>query len=88
MKAKAKVYRGIEYVIEGELPVSQQALLAATNTIERIKILVDGEIIANCILYKDYSAWYHTTVAQELASTRPVQEETITVRLALNKGFY
>jgi hypothetical protein len=58
MKVKANLYRGIEYVVIDDLPVNQQKLLAANPAIERIKILVEGQIKSNCIQYAAYELWF------------------------------
>ena len=58
MKVKASLYRGIEYVVEDDLPVNQQKLLAANPSIERIKILIEGQIKSNCIQFDAYELWF------------------------------
>lgn len=59
MKAKAKTFKGIDYVQLSELPLEQRQILS--NTINRkiiIKILVSGKILNDCIQFKDYISWY------------------------------
>jgi hypothetical protein len=59
MKVKANLYRGIEFVVEDDLPVNQQKLLAANYSIERIKIAIEGKIKSNCIQYSTYELWFN-----------------------------
>lgn len=61
MKVAAKVYKGIEFIGIDELPSKQQVLLSENKTIERIKILIDGKIVSNCVQYQHYTTWYSTT---------------------------
>lgn len=87
MKAKAKFFRGIEYVVETELPENQQAILGESNALERIKILIDGKIIGNCFSYEAYSLWYHSVYIQKSVGPKPIQQEAFTVSVeALNKA--
>lgn len=65
MKAKANLYRGIEYVVEDDLPVNQQMLLAANPAVERIKISIDGQIKSNCIQYAAYELWFTSVFKPE-----------------------
>lgn len=56
---KPKLYKGIEYVQLKELPGDQQARIKESLNQELfIKILVNGELHQDCILYKDYSYWF------------------------------
>jgi hypothetical protein len=68
MKAKVNLYRGIEYVVVDDLPINQQKLLAANPSLERIKILIEGQIKSNCIQYAAYELWF-------IAVYRPEQEK-------------
>jgi hypothetical protein len=80
MKVNSKFYKGIEYVVVGELPVEQQSLLDQKNTIERIKILMDGKVIGNCISYQLYVDWYHTTYnmhKQRVAMAKAQPQESL-----------
>ncbi len=59
MKAKAKIYKGIEYIQISELPLEQREILS--NSLNKniiIKILVGGKILNDCVQFKDYDAWY------------------------------
>lgn len=57
----SKNYKGIEYIQLADLPREQQEQMQKTLNREfYIKILVNGEIISNCVQYKDYRKWYET----------------------------
>lgn len=63
----SKIYKGIEYIQLNDLPREQQEKMQKTLNREfYIKILVNGEIISNCIQYKDYRNWYETVFRQSL----------------------
>jgi hypothetical protein len=54
-----KLYKGIEYVRLKELPEDQQIKIKESlNQDLFIKILVNGQLHQDCILYKDYSYWF------------------------------
>jgi hypothetical protein len=87
MKVSPKIYRGIEYVVERDLPEDQQKRLNdSLPSVEFIKILLnDGTILDRCISFKEYSAWYDslvTVVKEETVAKTPGQG--IPVRIALN----
>ena len=86
MKAIAKVYRGIEFICVGELPADQQLLLKHSQEPERIKILVDGKILGDCVQYNHYSQWFEKIYASSVPSTQIVQEKAIPVKIALVKA--
>jgi hypothetical protein len=78
MKAKAKVYKGIEFITVNELPTSQQLLLEHNSETERIKILFEGKVLKNCIQYSEYDKWYSSVYKKSVATaveTNPVKEE-------------
>ena len=59
MKAQSTIYKGIEYVQVSTLPADQrEKLLKTINQSLLIKILVDGRLLSNCLLFKDYEAWF------------------------------
>jgi hypothetical protein len=66
MLAKAKYFRGIEFISVNELPADQQLLLQHSNQPERIKILMDGKIFSNCIQYNEYSDWFTTVFKRSI----------------------
>jgi hypothetical protein len=80
MKVERKNFKGIEYILVAELPVSQREMLLQTLPKDHfIKILIDGTIVSQCIQYKDYSNWFDTNFAPML---QPVKEKvTEKVRL-------
>ena len=65
MKAKSKIFKGIEYVQISELPSEQREILSNSfNKNIIIKILVGGKILNDCIQFKDYVAWYENIFEQ------------------------
>jgi hypothetical protein len=85
MKAKAKYYKGIEFIVVSDLPAEQQELLEQKN-IERIKILMEGKIVGNCVSYKDYTDWFHSIFKQRAPVTKPIQAEAIPVQIVFTKA--
>ena len=66
MIAKAKVFKGIEYIQISDLPLEQREILS--NSINKsivIKILVSGKILADCIQFKDYAAWFENVFKRQ-----------------------
>jgi hypothetical protein len=56
-----KLYKGIEYVQLNELPEEQRDRIRSTfNEQLFVKILVNGKLLEDCILYKDYKFWFRT----------------------------
>lgn len=88
MKAKAKFYRGIEFISVSDLPADQQLLLQYAHEPDRIKILMDGKILNNCIQYKEYMGWYATVYERSVSATKPkaIQEEAFPVKIALKQA--
>lgn len=65
-----KLYKGIEYVQLGELPEEQRARIKESLNQEFfVKILVNGKLYQDCILYKDYSYWFKSVYLASLNST-------------------
>jgi len=59
MKLQATLYRGIEFVRIEDLPGNQkQVLKTSPDFPERIKLLIDGKVSGECLLYSAYSIWY------------------------------
>jgi len=81
MKAKAKIYRGIKFITVGDLSTSQQLLLEHNEEPERIKILVDGKVVENCIQYSEYDKWYSTVYKRSVATedVKPEKKEEFQV---------
>lgn len=66
MKVGPQSYRGIDFVRECDLPVNQQEVLKKTpDNPERIKILINGTVVENCIYYKDYEWWFNEVYCRE-----------------------
>jgi len=84
MKASAKFFKGIEYVVTTELSAEQQALLEGSG-IERIKILIDGKIVSNCIQYGAYEDWYHTKFQYTRKMLQPVEQEKASIPQLFHK---
>lgn len=84
MKAKAKFYRGIEFIQVSDLPAEQQVLLQHTSKPERIKILIEGKIVGNCIQYKEYCEWFSAGYKTSVAPVKvdAVNHEAIVVEIA------
>lgn len=52
-------YKGIEYIRLSELPQDQQIEIRNINSIDLIiKIQMDDELVADCVLFRDYKQWY------------------------------
>lgn len=81
MKVGPQSYRGIDFVREPELPADQQEVLRKTpDDPERIKILIDGSVVENCIYYKDYERWYNEVFRNSellvpLSATEPIKPQ-------------
>jgi hypothetical protein len=87
MKAKAKFFKGIEYVVATELPEDQQLLLEHGGNLEYIKILVDGKVISNCLSYSVYSSWYHSVFfVQRAAAPKPAPQKVYSTSVQLSKA--
>ena len=87
MKAKAQIYRGIEFINVNDLPANQQLLLRRMQGPERIKILMDGKILDNCIQYNEYGVWYTSVYIQSVTvPAKSIQEEVFQPSVALNKA--
>jgi len=86
MKAAAKIYRGIEFVSVSDLATNQQLLLQHSQEPERIKIMVDGKILGDCIQYREYDKWYSSVYKRSIAAAdvNPVKEEEFQVNISLH----
>lgn len=74
---KSTIYKGIEYVRLSAMPKSDQELFQRTfNANLYIKILIDEEIVHDCIQYKDYVSWYAAMFPKHKSPiTLPLMEE-------------
>jgi hypothetical protein len=71
MKVNSKIYKGIEYVELTDLPVDQQEKIKDALTEDlMIKILIDKNIVGNCIQYKDYLSWFEKNYSVERISAK------------------
>lgn len=76
----SKIYKGIEYIQLDELPLDQQEKIQKTLSREFfIKILVNGQIVSNCIQYRHYRNWFESvyvtkTIVREVIKTDQVLE--------------
>ncbi|HEX5170315.1 MAG TPA: hypothetical protein VFW11_14155 [Cyclobacteriaceae bacterium] len=81
-----KLYKGIEYVQLDELPEEQQLRIKESfNEGLFVKILVNGKLCEDCILYKDYSYWFHSVF---IVSNNGHQERAVRITSAtpINKN--
>jgi hypothetical protein len=67
MKVSAKYYWGIEYIVISDLPEAQRRSLKVAG-IETIKIMIDGRVVENCVVYQQYAEWYHSKFFIERAA--------------------
>ena len=91
MKVDAKIFKGIEYIVVTDLPITQRERLINTISPDLfIKIMIDGKIIGQCLQYKDYSSWYeraaHLQVQAAVAEAKSSERLEIKGNLALNKA--
>jgi hypothetical protein len=89
MKAKVNLYRGIEFVVVDDLPINQQKLLAANPSVERIKILIDGQIKSNCIQYAAYELWFiavYKPEQEKQSKAVAIKQDVFTERVLISKA--
>ena len=80
MKVERKNFKGIEYVLVGELPLAQREMLLQTLPKDHfIKILIDSTIVSQCVQYKDYSNWFDTIFSPMLPSVKEKVTDTVTL---------
>lgn len=59
---KSTLYKGIEFVRVSQLTKDEQEVFNKnSNRNTLIKILIDDEIVHDCIQYKDYVSWYQNS---------------------------
>ena len=78
MKEKAEHYKGIEFIRISKLPSIQRDQLTSTIAKENIiKILMDKELVVDCVQYKHYSSWYdaHYSVEVERATASSAEHK-------------
>ena len=87
-----KSYKGIEYVQLNELPEDQQnKIKESLNQDLFIKILVNGQLHQDCILYKDYSYWFESVfkaneVIPETPQATTRSEDLAPLKISVAKG--
>jgi hypothetical protein len=62
---KSTIYKGIEFVQVSSLAKQEQEIFR--KTFKRsllIKIMIDGEIVHDCVQYKDYILWHAIYIEQ------------------------
>jgi hypothetical protein len=83
MKVNSKIYKGIEYIQLSDLPKDQQDLIVKNVGEEFfIKILVEKNVISNCIQYKDYALWFENVYYSKVAPAKtdiPVNSPSLEV---------
>lgn len=73
MMENPKLYKGIEYVKLNELPEDQRDRIKDSfNEQLFVKILVNGKLLEDCILYTDYKFWFRTIYESEMTEVLPV----------------
>ncbi len=62
----AKIYKGIEFILIGDLPTIEQSAIREWLTLETIiKIHTEKELLRDCVQYKDYKLWFETVFISE-----------------------
>jgi len=75
MKVNSTIYKGIEYVQVRELPPDQrELLLQSINRELLIKIMIEGKLVRNCLLFKDYEIWFDSVYQVKKDSAKPRAE--------------
>jgi hypothetical protein len=92
MKVKSTIYKGIEYIQVRELPADQQELLLQSINHELlIKIMVEGQLVGNCLQFKDYETWFDNVFkirqnSPSKSSAVPESQEKVIVPVESVKG--
>jgi hypothetical protein len=87
MKISAKNFKGIEFVQLSQLPEDQRSkILETLNRNFLIKILMDGQILGNCLQYKDYEFWYENIFNTKTSSfnIESRKEEAVAINIAFD----
>jgi hypothetical protein len=75
---KSTIYKGIEFVRLSAMPKSEQDLFQKTfNPNLYIKILIEEEILHDCVQYKDYISWHTTMFPKTRLAEAVAQEELL-----------
>ena len=87
MKVNSKVYKGIEYIQLTDLPKEQQDLIVQYRSEDFfIKILVENNVVNNCIQYRDYDAWFETVYRKATVSKKPAPVNTPVLKIVFGKA--
>jgi hypothetical protein len=87
MKVNSKIYKGIEYIQLSDLPKDQQDLIVKNLNEEFfIKILVEKNVLSNCIQYKDYALWFDTFSNSKAASRSEVPVNSPSLEVVYSKA--
>lgn len=83
MKVNSRIYKGIEYIQLTDLPKDQQDLIIKNLNEEFfIKILIEKNVISNCVQYKDYTLWFESCYSSHVATAKvdvPVNSPSLEV---------
>ena len=75
---KSTIYKGIEFATVSSLPKEERELFQ--KTFKRsllIKILINGEIVHDCIQYKDYVLWHAIYIEQNASIKQMISEGSL-----------
>lgn len=87
MKVSSKIYKGIEYVRLIDLPADQVEKFALSmNEDSIIKIMIDGTIVKDCVVYREYETWFDSTYPKSkvAASSRKAVPQEEVAEIAFN----
>jgi len=67
MKVQAENYKGIEFVRISKLPEDQKIVITPTIAKDKIiKILIDNELLVDCIQFAHYELWFDVEFSKVL----------------------
>jgi hypothetical protein len=67
---KSTIYKGIEFVRVSQLTKQELEVFNKNFNHETlIKIMIDEEVVSDCIQYKDYVLWYNSSFPSARANT-------------------
>jgi len=75
---KSTIYKGIEFVTVSSLSKEEQELFK--KTFKRsllIKILIDGQIVHDCVQYKDYVLWHAIYIEQNASIKQMINDGSL-----------
>jgi hypothetical protein len=89
---KSTIYKGIEFVQVSSLAKNEQEIFQ--KTFKRsllIKIMINGDIVNDCIQYKDYILWHAIYIEQNASIKQMINEgsmESLEVRELAEESAY